>query len=92
MFLAVVSRPDIAFAVNSVSTFLNKHNGTHWRAVKRIFSYLVGTKDLEIMYKSRGVEPNLLGFCDADFSGDVGTRRSTTGYVFGSGLVTSSSQ
>ena len=46
------------------------------------------------MYKSGGVEPNLLGFCDADFAGDVETRRSTTGYVFkfSNGLVTLSSQ
>ena len=28
-FLAVVLHPDIAFAVNSVSKFLNKRNGTH---------------------------------------------------------------
>jgi len=40
VFLAAVSRPDIAFAVNSVSKFLSKHNTTHWRAVNeylRIF-------------------------------------------------------
>jgi len=29
MFLAVVTRPDIAYAVNSVSKFLNKHNESH---------------------------------------------------------------
>ena len=29
MFLAVVSRPDLAYAVNSVSKFLNKHSRTH---------------------------------------------------------------
>lgn len=30
MSLAVVSRPDIAFAVNSVSRFLNRHSKCHW--------------------------------------------------------------
>jgi hypothetical protein len=40
MFLAVVSRTDIAFAVNTVSTFLNNHNDEHWRAVKRIIMYI----------------------------------------------------
>ena len=29
VFLAAVSRPDIAFAVNSVSKYLSKHNATH---------------------------------------------------------------
>ena len=38
MYLAVTTRPDIAFAVNSVSKFPNKHNRAHWLAVKRIFS------------------------------------------------------
>lgn len=44
VFLAAVSRPDIAFAVSSVSKFLNKHSVEHWRTVKRIFAYLKGTK------------------------------------------------
>lgn len=94
LFLSIVSRPDIAFAVNSVSKFLNNHDPSHWRSVKRIFSYLIGTKDLGIMYRSDGDGANLTGFCDADYAGDLETRRSTTGYAFSfaNGLVTWSSQ
>ena len=46
------------------------------------------------MHTREGVEPNLLGFCDADFANDVETHRSTTSYVFGfaNGLVSWSSQ
>lgn len=43
MFLAMVSRPDIAFAVNAVSRFSSNHDSSHWRAVKRIIAYLAGT-------------------------------------------------
>jgi hypothetical protein len=50
MFLVVVSRPDIAFAVNTVSKFLNNHNDEHWRAVKRIISYVSGTIEYGIEY------------------------------------------
>lgn len=82
IFLAVVSRPDIMYAVNSVSKFLSNHNDTHWRAVKRIFAYLVGTCDLKIEYRSGGSNADLIGYSDADFAGDVETRRSTTGFVF----------
>jgi len=82
VFLAAVSRPDIAFAVNSVSKYLSKHNATHWRAVKRIFAYLQGTSDYGIKYGSGGSEAALIGFSDADYAGDIETRRSTTGYVF----------
>lgn len=37
LFLSMISRPDIAFAVGIVSRHLNNHNDTHWTAVKRIF-------------------------------------------------------
>lgn len=59
MFLAVVSRPDIAFTVNSVSKYLNKHSPAYWMAVKRIFAYVVGTKGRGILYKSGGNESEL---------------------------------
>lgn len=82
IFLAVVSRPDIMYAVNSVSKFLNNHNDKHWKAVKRIFAYLVGTSDVKIEYRSGGSNAELVSYSDADYAGDVETRRSTTGYVF----------
>lgn len=94
MFLSVVSRPDITYAVNTVAKFLNKHSEIHWRAVKRIYAYLNGNSDLGIMYTSGDKEPNLVGYCDADYAGDLETRRSTTGYAFdfANGLVSWSSQ
>ncbi|KMQ92933.1 integrase core domain protein [Lasius niger] len=94
MFVAIVSRPDIAFAVNTASKFLNNHDQSHWQAVKRIFAYLVGTADLGIEYRSSGSESKLVGFSDADYAGDLETRRSTTGYLFSlaSGPVTWSSR
>lgn len=94
MFLAIVSRPDIAFAVNVLSRFLNKHDQSHWNTAKRVFKYLIGTAELGIMYKSDGNDFILEGYSDADFTGDVETRRSTTGYMFilANGLVTWASQ
>jgi len=82
MFLAVISRPDIAFTVNVLSRFLNKYNRNHWNAVKRVFKYLIGTAELGITYKSGGNNFVLEGYSDADFASDIDTRRSTTGYVF----------
>ena len=94
MFLAIVSRPDIAYSVNLVSKYLNKHNSEHWGAVKRIFAYLKGTLDYGIEYCSGGSNLNLVGYSDADFAGDVETRRSTSGFLFelAGGPVTWSSQ
>lgn len=80
MYLSVVTRPDITFAVSVLSQYLEKPLQVHWNAVKRIFRYLKGTLKHGILIK--GGESELHGFSDADFAGDINTRRSTTGYVF----------
>ena len=56
----------------------------HWAALKRILRYLVGTVSLGLQFDgSQSIE--LTGFSDADWAGDIDTRRSTTGYVFNIG-------
>lgn len=45
LFAARVSRPDILFAVSSVSRFNNNPGTAHWTTVKRIFRYMKGTKN-----------------------------------------------
>lgn len=82
MFLSILSRPHIAFAVNNASKFLNKHDLGHWRAIKKIFAYLVDTAGLGIKYLRGGSQSILVGFSDMDYAGDMETRRSTTGYIF----------
>ena len=54
MFLAIVSRPDIAFVVNAAGRFTNNHNESLWRAIKRIIAYVNGTVNLGIEYRSGG--------------------------------------
>lgn len=81
MHTAIVSRPDIMYAVSLVSRFLNNYNNDHWNAVKKIFKYLNATKNFGLCYKQ--TEKNeLIGYSDADYANDVETRRSVTGYVF----------
>jgi len=81
MFAAICTRPDIAFAVNQVAQFSNNPNQSHWEAVKRIITYLKGTSDHGITYCGAG-ENVLTAYTDADFAGDVDTRRPTTGNIF----------
>ncbi|KRZ82363.1 Retrovirus-related Pol polyprotein from transposon TNT 1-94, partial [Trichinella sp. T8] len=51
-----------------------------YAAVKRIFRYLRGTADYGLLYQAKR-EGFLKGYSDADYAGDVTTRRSRTGAV-----------
>jgi hypothetical protein len=84
LYLSVCTRPDISTAVNSVARFMADPGELHWRAAKRILRYLSGTRDLRITFSSRVKVPLLTvtAYSDADWGGNLDTRRSTTGYVF----------
>lgn len=81
MFAAVVSRPDIAFAVNLMSRYISVFNEEHWKIVKHIMRYLSGTKHFGLALGGKG-SPKVIGYTDADYAGDIKTRRSTSGFVF----------
>lgn len=81
LYVAQGTRPDIAYAVNTLSRFNKNPSTDHWSAVKRVFRYLQGTKDLKLVYTKDGNE-EITGFCDADWASDVHDRKSCTGYLF----------
>jgi hypothetical protein len=80
LYLAACTRPDISQAVGVLSRYMSQPTEHHWVIAKDVLRYLKGTKDVGIMFKKTDL--CLHGFCDADFAGDVDTRRSTTAYVF----------
>lgn len=78
MFIAVVSRPDIAFATSFVSRFLSNYNKACWDAVKKILRYLSGTKSVGIMYRKNKFDVPV-SYNDADYAGDSETRKLMSG-------------
>lgn len=82
MFISLLTRPDITYAVNHAAKFCENPRQIHWTAVKRILRYLKGTSHLGLMYQRTSSTPQLHGFCDADYGGDIDSRRSRSGYVF----------
>lgn len=80
-YISQATRPDISYAVNAVSQFSSNPGQKHWAAVKRIFRYLKGTINNKLSFNKKGND-EIIGFTDADWGGDMDTRRSTTGYVF----------
>lgn len=82
LFAARVTRPDIEYAVNTASQFLNNYRTIHWNAVKRILRYLAGTIDYGIVYGKSGSMLDLIGYTDADYAGCLDTRRSRSGFIY----------
>ena len=82
LYLSTKTRPDIAFAVTSAACFCASPTKEHWTAVKRILRYLNGSRQLGLLYRANTLNEDITGFADADWAGDVGDRKSTSGYVF----------
>ena len=67
------------YAVSTVSRFTSNPGLPHWEAVRRIYRYLIGTKDLQLTY---GWTRKLLqGYMDADGS-MAEDRKAVSGYAF----------
>jgi hypothetical protein len=79
MYAAVATRPDIAFAVSTLSQFLNNPGDLHWEATKRVFRYLARTKDYELTFG--GECHDLEGFTDTDGAMQE-HRHAISGYAF----------
>ena len=89
MYLMTCTRPDLATSVSFVSKYLSEPRVNHWLAVKRIFRYVAKTINFGIMFRREQDRPIITGFSDADWAGDVASRKSRSGYIFvmGGGAV-----
>ncbi|KAG8499662.1 hypothetical protein CXB51_006097 [Gossypium anomalum] len=75
----VLTRPDIAYAVNRVCQFMHAPTTEHLTALKRILRYLRGTIDYGLIFRPSD-RLSLVGYADANWGLDFDDRRSTTGY------------
>ena len=64
MYLTYCTRPDIAIAVNLLARHSAAPTKHHWTGVKNIFIYLLGTKDLGLLYQN-SQEMTLVGYTNA---------------------------
>ncbi|MBW0549853.1 hypothetical protein O181_089568 [Austropuccinia psidii MF-1] len=79
-YLSVATRPDIYFAVSSLSQFLEKPGIGHWNAFLHVLRYLKGTADLGLFSVPNG-DSGLCAYSDADWGNCKQTRRSVTGFT-----------
>jgi len=87
-YIARATRPEITHACGQVGRFMANPGPDHWQAVRRIYSYLAGTKATALVMRSVGMRvgmhdgrTGLEAYSDADWAGCPTTRRSHTGWL-----------
>lgn len=78
-YLSTMSRPDITFAVNRMSSFNAGWTEKYFEICKGILRYIAGTRTHGI--RLGGTEDGLQAYVDADWNADVRDYKSTTGWI-----------
>ena len=93
MYIARGTRPDIAYSVSRLASFLDCYQPEHWQAAIRVLRYLKGTRDLQLVLGGSG-SLELIGYSDSDYANCPDTSRSVSGHCFtlGSGMISWSSR
>ena len=84
LYVAMWTRPDIAFAVSQVARFQSDPSVYHWDLAKNILRYLKGTRARGLTFSpgAHGDAGVVRGYVDASWGEDPSTRKSQSGYVF----------
>jgi hypothetical protein len=78
LYIALGTRPDIAFAVAKLSQYCANPGVKHWQAVKFLARYLKGTRTHGILYAKSG-SMAIDAHTDADHASDNSDRKSISG-------------
>ena len=82
MYLAILIRPDIAFALGRLSQFLLDLADYYIKALKGLIRYTRSTSDFRITFKPDLRGDKLIGYSNLDFAIDKSNRRLVLGNVF----------
>jgi hypothetical protein len=77
----VNTRPDICFAVNTLSQYMVEPRHVHWIVGKHVLRYLHGTIGYGLRYVSDG-DVKLQGYTNYDWEGSVVDRKNTSRCCF----------
>ena len=80
MYAMMCTRLDITYTVGVVSRFMSRPRKQHWEVVKWILRYLRGSSDTYLCFT--GASLKLKDYVDANFAGNINSRKSTTEFVF----------
>jgi hypothetical protein len=85
LFLAVCTRPALAYPISYLAKFTNNYNRKACDGLIRILQYVYNTR-YETLSLGGGGIARLVGYCDSDFGGCLTTRKSTSGSILFLGL------
>jgi len=94
IYAALGSRPDIVISVTTLSRYNVKPLEIYAMAAKRVLRYRKTTAEFRIHYRRLTSYPqsphnspsiNIIGYTDSDWAGNLTTRKSVRGCVFGLG-------
>jgi hypothetical protein len=81
LYLAVATRPGIAYTIGVLCQFVENPSMQHWFAAKRVLQYLKGTVNMKLMYLRRSSPDLFTTYSDADLSGNPNNSWSTSGFA-----------
>jgi transposase InsO family protein len=87
MYLAVGTRPDLAYVTHELSKYITNPGPKHWKAAKNALRYLKETKNYGLVLggknqnKMKVKELKFKGLSDADFANSIDDRRSIAGIL-----------
>ncbi len=80
MYLATITRPDIAYTIWRLSAGISSPTWGLWERMKRLLRYLNGSKSLCIEYEGGVKDLSISIYVDSAFAVDPVRGRSMTGY------------
>ncbi|CAM8876646.1 unnamed protein product [Rhodiola kirilowii] len=82
MYGMICTRPDLAFFISVLSRYMSDPGTKHWKAIKYLLRYLLGTKRLGLVYRNHEPRAGIVGYIDSDYASNRHNRKSTTTFYF----------
>lgn len=70
MYAMTSTRPDLAFAVGTLSRFVLNPGPDHEHALRHLLGYIAATTDLALVFPRNTPSTNLEAYSDASFAGE----------------------
>ena len=69
MYVMISTRPNLAYAISSLSRFMSNPGKPHWEALKYLLRYINGSVNVGLSYKKRYNTLDLVRNVHSDFTG-----------------------